>query len=373
MRVNKKKFSVKNVNFFRNLFTLIIPYWKSDEKFKAWGLLLTILFFITADVGIAVWQNHWTMLFYNSLQKVDKHAIFINALQLIVITLSVMFCSASQQFFSGLLSLHWRKWMTHQYISRWFDVHHKGIGFKTLDNPDQRISQDISEFSTITLSLFSALFTALLTVGSFFWVLWKMSGIIVIPIGNHYLNIHGYLIISAILYALIVTFISMQIGKPLSDLNYSNEKYNGNFRHNLVMTKDNIAYCGKHTLFRNFKCIFLNSIKLLRVQRRLWFFVFGLESLTSFVGLAVGLPRLLTHQIKIGGLLQISNAFSRVQVALSFIANSYTSIATLNAAINRIIELDKHFTHNATKKSRGSISSENSGLVVNERDAEPSC
>lgn len=93
----------------------------------------------------------------------------------------------------------------------------------------------------------------------------------------------------------------------------------------------------------------MNSIKLLKFQCRLSLFVFGIESLTGFIGLAAGLPRLLTHQIKIGGLLQISDAFSRVQIALSFIANSYENIAVLNAAINRVIELDKHFTHNTTK------------------------
>lgn len=240
----KKQTSTQYSNFFQNLFTLIIPYWKSDEKLKGWGLLLTTLFFTIANVGVTVWRNHWTMIFYNSLAKVDTHTIFSNVLQLIIITLSFLFCVVGQLYFSSLLSLHWRKWMTHQYIYRWFDAHKKGVRFNTLDNPDQRISQDMAELSTITLSLFISLFTSLLTVGSFFWILWKMSGVIAIPISNHHLNIHGYLIILAILYSLIITFISMKIGKPLSGLNYTNEKYNGNFRHNLVMTKENISYCG---------------------------------------------------------------------------------------------------------------------------------
>jgi len=134
------------------IWQLVVPYWRSEEKYKAWSMLAVIICLNLAFVYISVLLNEWNAKFYNAIQQLDQ-ATFISQCYLfaglVVIIVSVY---VSNAFLTSLLGFHWRKWLTKFYLNRWMDqamFYRLSLQGNKMDNPDQRISQDLSSFLVI--------------------------------------------------------------------------------------------------------------------------------------------------------------------------------------------------------------------------------
>lgn len=338
-----------HTGFWKNFWSLLKPYWTSEEKWDALLLLGGILASIVLQVQIMVILNAWRKHFYDALQAFQMHFVILSLLQFVIILALAIFIFTYGNFFTGILINRWRRWMTRQYVDRWLTDHSAyamQILNKNMDNPDQRISEDLNEFPTYTLNLFSGLVNAALTLIAFSFILWELSGPLVLTLWGHKISIPGYMFFCTVIYAIFGTYITAWIGKHLIQLNYQQERFNANFRFNLVRVRESTEqislYNGENNeklkLMDTFKYVFNNFYKIINLQKYLGFFVNGYTLLTQVIGILIALPRYIAQHQEIGSLIQVSTAFQQVVEALSFIVTSFPAIASWRAVIKRLTE-----------------------------------
>lgn len=333
--------------FFQTFWQLVVPYWKSSERWRARLLLATIVSLDLGQVYITVLINQWYNEFYNILQTVDKNAFWQAIIRFSYLAAISIVMAVYRTYLNQMLQIKWRRWLTTQYLTDWLGKQNyyrmQLFGSKT-DNPDQRISEDIEQFIKLTLSLSLGLLSSIVTLLSFLTLLWQLSGVLAFQVHGMAISIPGYMVWAALAYSLIGTWIMMKIGKPLVRLNFDQQRYEANFRFSMVRLRENsesIAFykgeAQEHANFlERFTTVVDNFWQIMKRQKLLNWFSSGYGQIAIIFPLLVGAPRLFTGQIKLGGLIQISDAFGQVQGSLSYILNSYTDIATWRAVIERL-------------------------------------
>jgi vitamin B12/bleomycin/antimicrobial peptide transport system ATP-binding/permease protein len=334
-------------NLVRAAWRVAKPYWGSEEKWSAWGLLGAVLALNFGNVYTSVLINEWNNAFYNALQAFDGRELFHQLGVFCVLVVIAIGMSVYALYLNQLLQIRWRSWMTRKYIDAWLDnraYYLLQLGAAT-DNPDQRIAEDINQFTTYILSLSVGLITSAVSLVSFLAVLWKLSGPADIPLGPWgYLHIPAYLVWAALLYAGVGTWLTIRIGHPLVPLNFARQRAEADFRFSLVRLRENAEsvalYGGEpvelHLCQERFRAVFENFVQIMKSQRRLTWFRLGYTQAAMIFSVVVVSPLYFAHRIGLGGLMQVVNAFSFVQNALSFIINSYTDIAAWQAATERL-------------------------------------
>lgn len=355
--------------FFRHVWShLIRPYWTSQDRWIALGLLGGHLILMGGFIAISVRLSYWSNDFYTALQELDRHA-FMSLLGVFTIyaCLSIIIYMI-KAYLLQILEIRWRQWMTQHFIESWthqrryYALQLQGDG---TDNPDQRIADDTHRFINNTLSISLGLFEQAITLVSFLGILWSLSGILHIPLGSFTLAIPGYMCWGALLYAMVGTFISWYLGRPLIRLDYENERREANFRYSLVRFRENMEgialYQGEGQERRIFAHRFSHIVdNFYAVVKRMMI----MNSWNSFYGqfeyifpYLLAAPSLFAKEITLGGFMQTGSVFRNVSNALSFIVNNFSSIASWRATTNRLLEFTQnleniptapliHSTHN---------------------------
>ena len=254
-------------------------------------------------------------------------------------------------YFNALLGARWRRWLTKNYLKKWLHnhTHYRMQLLNNVDNPDQRISEDLEQFPDATLSVFSTIFQSSLTLITFGYMLWGLSGNLSIPIGSYTLVITGYFLWGALLYAILGTWVVGWIGKKLAGLDYQSQYFNADFRFSLVRLREaseQIAlYRGEPTEINKFDTlfsrIFKNYLTRIALRKRLMFFTNGYDTTASLLGIFIALPLYLQKKIQMGGMMQISSAFGQVISASAVLINGFTLFAEWRAVIHRLTEFNK--------------------------------
>ena len=329
--------------FLSDLWTLTKPYWKSEERFKS-GLLLAVI--VGMSLGIVylnVLFNEWNNLFYNSLQNKDVDAFFRLLGRFSILAALFIIVAVYQIYLRQMLQIRWRRWLTERYVAHWLDAHnYYRLRFENgvTDNPDQRISEDINGFIEQTLSLTLGFLEAVVSLASFSVILWSLSGDI------HILNlpIPGSMLWAALLYAGIGTLLTHLIGRPLIRLNFFQQRYEADFRYNLVRVRENaepIALYGGEAqeargLAGRFTHVVSNWWSIMIRQKRLTWFSAGYSQAAVIFPFIVAAPRYFSGAIQLGGLMQTASAFGHVQSALSWFIDAYTRLAAWKATVDRL-------------------------------------
>ena len=333
-------------------------YWSSPEKWKARGLLTSVIALNLIMVYLLVRINDWYRVFYDALQAYDWASFWpligeFTGLAFIYIVIAVYAVYLRQ-----MLTINWRTWMTEQYLARWMhgQVYYRLQVLRSdTDNPDQRISEDINQFVGLTLTLLVGILKQLTTLGAFAVVLWNLSGAITIPVGGTEFTIYGYMFWLSLLYSGLGTYFVHLVGKKLIRLNFDQQRYEADFRFSMMRVRENsesIAfYRGEMAEGVGFKERFANVIKnywgLMRRTKLLNFYVNGYGQLAIIFPLIMAAPRYYAGEMALGGLMQTISAFGRVQDALSFFVESYSSIAELAAVIQRLSGFTEHMEESA--------------------------
>jgi len=214
--------------FFRRTWAMITPYWRSEEKGRAWLLLAAVIGLSLFSVAISVWINHWYKDFYNALEKKDTAAFW----QLIGyfggIAAVAILGAVYRLYLTQMLTIRWRAWLTEKHFSRW--LAHKNYyqleqGGYT-DNPDQRISEDLNNFTSGTLSLGLGLLRNVVSLVSFSIILWGVSGSIEV----FGVTIPGYMFWCALLYAAVGSWLTHLIGRRLIGLSNQQQRFEADLR-----------------------------------------------------------------------------------------------------------------------------------------------
>lgn len=341
---------MKTINWLKKSWQLIKPFWKGEDKNIALVLTVSIIILIILETCALVKITKWTELFYNIIQNYEKTS-FVGAISkgFFIFLLYILFTLA-KYYFSSLLEIRWRKWLSDFYITNW-------LGKKTYynlkildfypDNPDQRISEDISTLVILTVSIVSGIFKSIIDSASFTVLLWNLSGSFSIHFLSIRVTIPGYMVWIAILYSFIGTCLVFNIGKKLIKLNYEKENCEAGFRNTLIRVReymDHIAAYGgeeieKTIATHSFNNIVDNFMQLLHRNLKINAFNFIYSHLSGLIPIIISVGRYLAKEMTLGGLMQVSSAFGQLQAAISYFIFTYPNIAAWRASVNRLLDL----------------------------------
>jgi vitamin B12/bleomycin/antimicrobial peptide transport system ATP-binding/permease protein len=333
---------------------LAAPYWRSDEKWRAWTLLIAVIALNLANVYIDVRINQWNNAFFNAIQNRDAAEFFKQLGIFSLLAAAAIAISVYALYLNQMLQIGWRRWMTSRYVTAWLGdraYFHLQLQGHDTDNPDQRISEDLNQFTSYVMGLALGILTSVVSLVSFLFILWGLSGPAAIPLfGWTTIHIPAYLVWTAIIYAGIGTWLTVKIGRPLVPLNFAQQRFEADFRFSLVRLRENaesIAFFRgekpeSDVFHRRFNRVFDNFWKIMIRRKHLNWFTSGYGQIAVIFPYLVAAPRYFAHQIQMGGLMQIGDAFISVQNSLSFIINAYTEIAAWQAVTQRLSTFDRH-------------------------------
>ncbi|MCO7038328.1 ABC transporter ATP-binding protein/permease [Pseudomonas carnis] len=356
--------------FFRRTWAMITPYWRSEEKGRAWLLLAAVIGLSLFSVAISVWINHWYKDFYNALEKKDTAAFW----QLIGyfggIAAVAILGAVYRLYLTQMLTIRWRAWLTEKHFSRW--LAHKNYyqleqGGYT-DNPDQRISEDLNNFTSGTLSLGLGLLRNVVSLVSFSIILWGVSGSIEV----FGVTIPGYMFWCALLYAAVGSWLTHLIGRRLIGLSNQQQRFEADLRFSMVRVRENAEsialYNGepneRQRLSSRFGKVWQNFWDIMKVSKRLTFFTAGYSQIAIIFPFIVAAPRYFTGKIELGELMQINSAFGNVQENFSWFINAYSELATWRATSDRLLSFQQAMSDNEQRTPAIDVRPEGERLVI---------
>ncbi len=348
-----------SVTSLRAAWQLIKPYYMtSDQKWKARLLLGVVVGMTLGQVYLDVKLSKWGNDFYSSLSDIAKDPTKENEkktrdlLKEFALLASIFIAAAVyKQKLSQKLQLSWREYMTDEYTQKWMDqksyykIQHKG---GATDNPDQRIADDIRMFTGSTVGLSLGLLRSSVSLPSFTYILWNLSGPAHISAMGMDMVVPGYLMFAAIGYATIGTYLGHKIGKPLTPLNYAQQRFEANYRYGLFNIRsnvENIALYGgesveKDVLKKKFNDVVVNTDKLIEKNKQLTMFNVAYNQAAIIFPYAVALPRLIDKTMTLGDFMQCAGAFRQVQSDLSWFFDSYAELSEWKAVTNRLTDFN---------------------------------
>ena len=333
-------------SFFGDWWRLTIPYFRSEERWIALFLLAGAIGLTLASVSVSVAFSEWNRRFYDSLQNKDEAAFWTEMIAFGWIAALAIFFGVARGLVSPYLRLRWRRWLTRHYLGHWLD----GRGYyrielaRKVDNPDQRIAEDLRLLGFYTMTLLLGFISAVATLVSFLVILWMLSGPLSLkPIGID-ITIPGYMVWAALLYAFFGTFFANLVGRRLIPLNFMQQRYEANFRFGLIRVRENAEgialYRGEpreaEVLDARFTDVFNNTWRVLVTELQLVFYQIGYGQLAIIFPYIVTAPKFFAGAITLGVVMQTAQAFGQVQSALSFFIDNYTNVAELKAVMERL-------------------------------------
>lgn len=337
-----------------SIWKVIKAYYASSERLFAFGFSALIIGLTVSLVAIEVIFNYWYQRFYDALQAYDKHGVLVLTLAFCFIAAVAIIIAVYRYYVTQFFNLRWRKWLTNQFVGRWLQNRSYYLleNFdEGTDNPDQRIQEDVAAIISTTIDLVVGVLGAVITLFSFVFVLWSLSGALTIPLGSlGGLTIPHYLVWVALLYAGLGTYFTFKIGYPLVALNFEQQKREATFRYAAVEVRnhaeDIALYEGEHhqkTILNGLYDMVLSNYYLIILrQKLLLWFTAGYNQAAVIIPLLASLPNYFGKIFKLGGLMQTLNAFGKVQDSLSFIVNAYTQIAQWQAVAMRLTTFVNH-------------------------------
>ncbi len=334
--------------FLRDMWSLAKPYWSSEDRWAAWGLLGIVVAMNLGLVFIDVLINRWSNVFYNSLQDKNYDVFIQQLLRFTWLAGLYIVVAVYQLYLNQMLQIRWRRWLTDRYLNAWLAdraYYRMQLLAGETDNPDQRIAEDVRLFVTRTLTLGLQFLRAATTLVSFVGILWFLSGPLKLPWLGW--TVPGYMVWAALLYAIVGTWLTEKVGRRLVRLDFEQQRYEADFRFALVRFRENTEgvalYRGEPDELQNFRQRFAHVVanwwSIMGLQKRLTGFTVGFAQLAIIFPFVVAGPRFFRGEIALGGLVQTAQAFGKVQEALSVVVDPqlYPQIAEWRAVVSRLI------------------------------------
>jgi len=331
---------------------MIRPYWSSEDRWAARGLLLGVVLLTLAMVYLTVLLNQWNNAFYSALQDKNMAAFRGQLFRVTWLITIFIFLAVYQVYLNQMLEIRWRRWLTDRYLRAWLTdgaYYRMQLQETETDNPDQRIAEDVQLLAAHTLGLFTGGLRAIVTLVTFVAILWGLSGSLHVTVGEYAIRLPGYMVWVAVLYAILGTWVTDLLGRPLVRLNVDRQRYEADFRFSLVRFRENTEgvalYRGEADEFRGFRERFEEVVRnwwgIMLRQKRMTYFTSGYGLGAWIVPSIVAAPRYFRGELGLGGLMQTSQAFQQVQDALSFFVQSYKEIAAWSAVVERLAGFER--------------------------------
>ncbi len=311
--------------------TVAKPYWKGDRKVWAWTFLAGIIVLMLADTQLAVLLNNQTGELTSALaaRNEDRFWAAVRAMLWVIAFAVPVF--ATYYYARDAYANDWRRWLTHRFLDGYLrERRYFHLAGDDIDNPDQRITEDVNTFTGRSLNFLLIMLGSLMQLVAFSAVLWSLSHMLV-----------GFLVV----YALAGTLLSLGLfGRPLIRLNYWQLKREADFRFRLMRVRENaesIAFYGgekqeRHQLDQRLRAALLNTRKLIRAQFGLNLFQRGFSQVSLLVPCVVLAGDVLGGRLEVGQAVQAGGAFAAVLGAVSLIIDNFESLSRFVAGIDRL-------------------------------------
>ena len=334
------------------IWRLSVPYYRSEDRWPGRLLLGAVVAIELSVVAINVALSYWYNAFYTTLQDRNWDSFVKDVLVFCALASVFTVLVVYQNYLNLWLQIRWRRWMTQTYLRQWLNTanHYRMqmLG-DSADNPDQRIAEDLQMFVQNTLSIGLGLINSVVSMFSFVVILWTLSEKAPLHLFGVNISIPGYLVWAALIYAVIGTILTHLIGWRLIPLNFKQQRFEADFRFNLVRTRENSEQIAalhgeaaeRERLTDRFANVVTNWIAIMKRQKKLTFFTQSFsQAATIFPYLMAG-PAYFAGLMQLGDLMQTATAFNSVQTALSYFVTTYQSIAQYQAVVQRLNGFEK--------------------------------
>jgi len=310
----------------------IQAYWFSDDKWLARGLLALLVVLMLANTAANVLLNQQAGEFSSALAARDSdrywHSIYFTiGLLMVAVPLYGLY-----YFVRDTLTIHWRRWMTTQYVTRYFsnNAFYKLAFRADIDNPDQRIAEDINTFTQKSIYFLLIFIETALQLVAFSGVLWSLSKTLVLIL---------------LVYATVGTLVTALVfGRPLVGLNLFQLRREADFRYSLVRVRENAEsiafYRGEEPesqyVTQRFHEVFLNSNRLINWQFFLNLFQYACTTAALIIPGVILAPQVMSGELEVGSVVQATGAFAAVFSALNVIVNKFDSLTLFAAGVGRL-------------------------------------
>lgn len=322
-----------NFDVVQQFWTIAKSYWSGDEKWQARGLLLGVVLFLLAYTGLSVVLNNKRGVLISALSAQDEPRFWQTVIIFIAVLVIYAPLLAGYTYLRDRLSLQWRKWLTHRFVDNYFGnraYYNLHISQTEIDNPDQRIAEDVRSFTQESLTFLLVLVESVLSVIAFSSVLWGIS---------------KPLVFFLVLYALIGTLVTTVVfGKPLVRLNFEQLKKEANLRFSLVRIRENAEaiafYRGEeresNQVKQRFLDVFENVKRLLVWELNLNILTNAYEFIPFILPALVVAPAIFAGEMEVGKVSEAQGAFIRVFFSLNVVVARFQQLTTFGAGINRL-------------------------------------
>lgn len=340
------------ITLLGTIWRLALPYFRSEDRWAGRLLLGLVIAIELAIVAINVLINQWNARFYNALQDRNWDTFVSELLFFGLLAASYIALAVYQLYLNQWLEIRWRRWMTGAYLDRWLtDSNHYRMQLmgEAADNPDQRIAEDIKLFIERTLYIVIKVLGAVVTLVSFVAILWTLSEAAPLTIGGVAWAVPGYLVWAALIYAVAGTILTHWIGWPLAALNFQQQRFEADFRFNLVRVRENSEQIAllrgesaeNERLLDRFGRVVANWMQIMSRLKKLTFLTAGYSQISIIFPYVVVSPAYFSGAMQLGGLMQTANAFSSVQTSLSVFIDVYRQLAEWAAVVERLSGFDR--------------------------------
>lgn len=331
----------------KTIWRIAAPYFSSADKWAGRGLLAAIIAIELSTVGITVLLNQWNNRFYNALQDRNWDTFVSELIFFCVLAAAYIALAVYQLYLNQWLQIRWRKWLTAHYLEQWL---HRATHYRmqltgdAADNPDQRLTEDVQVFVERTLSIGVGLLSSVVTLLSFVVILWGLSQAAPLVLFGGDITIPGYLVWAALIYAVLGTWLTHLVGWPLIGLNFHQQRFEADFRFNLVRVRENSEQIALLTgeaaerarLNERFGRVVENFKRIMSRQKKLTAFTASYSQASVVFPFIMAAPAYFAGKIQLGALMQTASAFNSVQGALSFFITIYRQWAEWQSVVVRL-------------------------------------
>jgi len=350
MQDRQAAMNIYDLRLWKRFRAITVMYWHSEEKWRARGVLAMLVLLMVGSTLIGRQAAVYTGDLTTALSKMDTQAFNRLLLMLFGVYLVLVPTDVYQTYIQRKLNINWRTWLTTHFLNKYFAdrAYYHISNDKEIDNPDQRISDNVAYFTETTLGYISVIFGSVLKFCSYAGILWGIS---------------PKLMLVLILYATAGTIVTIILGKPLLGQNFLVQQLGADFRYGAVHIRDNAEsiafYRGegreKDRLAQRLREYIGSQITRIRWERNLGFFTQLYSIVPSLLSTLIIVPDYFSGKIELGALGLAGMSFSFVLNSLSVFVSSFTGLSSFAATVTRVETFDSALDKNiADHESPGS-------------------
>ncbi|MBP9722649.1 MAG: ABC transporter ATP-binding protein/permease [Gammaproteobacteria bacterium] len=360
---------------------LFLDYFiRSDERAKAWTLFIAIVILIIIGVGITALFSTWYASLTAAFLAKDIAAIFFNVwvfLGLVSVSLGL---NSLRGYFTQILITRWRVWYTKKLLKKYLSRKHRYLELarnkEKITNVPQRIQNDVLQFVENTVNLTLGFIDSLLTLVTLTGTLWVLGGAFSFFVFGINFIIPGYLVWIALITVGINAIITSFIGSGLAESNKKQADLEGDLRGGIQCLNDKAEEIAtersrkyyKKSLLTTLKEVKQNSLKIIKKTTMISSFQGFCDSLPYVIPYITSLPLYMAGKLSFDQVSQIGYIFNKINTALSWFINSYTTLAQYKADVTRVVELEEALDQGLSSAPKDVIISYRDSKTIEIRD-----